>query len=156
SVRLVRCKAKEPNMPRFQNIDSLFRQLFDSKFQEFSNGDGVQFLGFASRFLGPPTLPPPNTAAVPVPDGSSLHYFLKIDGIAGDSTDETYKGAFAVDGFSFGSTDTVSRLGLGAAAGRATFSPLTVDISSLVGLAPLLADEVSGRSIKSVELIGVT
>jgi len=44
----------------------------------------------------------------------------------------------------------------GAAAGRATFSPLTVDISSLVGLAPLLADEVSGRSIKSVELIGVT
>src|SRR5262249_42794783 len=89
-----------PNMPRFQNIDSLFRQLFDSKFQEFSNGDGVQFLGFASRFLGPPTLPPPNTAAVPVPDGSSLHYFLKIDGIAGDSTDETYKGAFAVDGFS--------------------------------------------------------
>src|SRR5262249_34463054 len=36
--------------------------------------------------------------ATPVPEGSSLDYFLKIDGIAGDSTDAQHKGEFAVDG----------------------------------------------------------
>ena len=143
-------------MPRFQNVDIQNRELFDLKFRDFFNGDGFQLLGFGSRHLGQSTVSPLDTTAVPVPDGSSLHYFLKIDGIAGDSTDETYKGSFAVDGFSFGSTNSASGRTSGAAAGRATFSPLTVDISSLVGLAPLLADEASGRSITSVELIGVT
>src|SRR5262249_1981034 len=76
----------------------------------------------ATHFTSPAALP---DKATPVPEGSSLDYFLKIDGITGDSTDAQHKGAFAVDGFSFGSTDVVSALGSGAGAGRATFSPLT-------------------------------
>ena len=71
-------------MPRFQNVDVQNRELFDLKFRDFFDGDGFQFLGFGSRHLGPSTVSPLDTTAVPVPDGSSLHYFLKIDGIVGD------------------------------------------------------------------------
>src|SRR5262249_33154871 len=39
-------------------------------------------------------------------------------------------------------------------AGKAEFSPLTVDIHSLAGLAPLLRDVASGGHIKFVELVG--
>src|SRR6185437_10282464 len=140
-------------MARFQNIDPVLRELFDLKIRDFFND--FQLFGFGSKLLGPsevPLLP----ADVQVPQSSSLDYFLKIDGITGDSTDAQHKGAFAVDGFSFGSTDAVSALGSGARAGRATFSPLTVDVSSLVGLAPLLVDEASGKVIESVDLTGAT
>src|SRR5205814_1748444 len=42
-----------------------------------------------------------------------------------------------------------------SATGKAQFSPLTVDMHSLAGLAPLLDDEVQNRAIKTVELVGV-
>jgi hypothetical protein len=38
---------------------------------------------------------------------------------------------------------------------RGRLSPLTVDIHSLAGLAPLLGDELTSKSITSVELVGV-
>ena len=107
----------------------------------------------ATKFTAPAPLP---DTATPVPEQSSMHYFLKIDGITGDSTDAQHRGEFTVDGFSLGSTNTVNSFASGGGAGRATFSPLTVDISSVAGLAPLLADEASGKVITSVELIGVT
>src|SRR5262249_37488922 len=135
---------KGADMARFQNVDHPLRELFDFKIRDFSND--FQFFGFGSRFLGPSTVSLPPTT-IQVPQSSPLHYFLKIDGVTGDSTDAKHKGEFTVDGFSFGSTDVVNGSGSGAAAGRATFAPLTVDVSSLVGLAPLLADEVTGKVI---------
>jgi len=42
----------------------------------------------------------------------------------------------------------------GAGAGKAVFSPLTVDIHSLTGLASLFGDVASGKHITSVELVG--
>jgi type VI protein secretion system component Hcp len=93
----------------------------------------------------------------PVPANSALHYFLKIDGITGDSTDAQHKGWFTVDGYDSGVDNQVAvAAGSGAGAGKAQFSPLTVDIHSLQGLAPLLGNEVTGRQIKSVELVGVS
>jgi type VI protein secretion system component Hcp len=92
----------------------------------------------------------------PVPAKSPVHYFLKIDGVNGSVNTVGFKGWFAVDGFDFGATAPASSSATGGAgAGRVAFTPLTVDVSSLVGLAPLLKDLTTHKDIKSVELVGV-
>ena len=94
-------------------------------------------------------------AAVPVPASSPLHYFLKVDGVDGDSTVSGFEKWFSIDGFDIGVRNTASlSSGSGGGAGKAEFSPLTVDIHSLAGLAPLLGDVASGHHIKFVELVG--
>jgi type VI protein secretion system component Hcp len=95
------------------------------------------------------------SAAVPVPASSPLHYFLKIDGVSGDSTVKGFEGWFSVDGYDIGVQNTGSlSSGGGGGAGKAEFSPLTVDIHSLAGLATLFGDVASGRHLTSVELVG--
>src|SRR5262245_41283816 len=94
------------------------------------------------------------SAAVPVPDSSPLHYFLKIDGVKGDSTVEGFEGWFSVDGYDIGVRNTASLSAGGSGAGKVQFSPLTVDIHSLTGLATLFGDVASGRHLTSVELVG--
>ena len=110
----------------------------------------------AFHFAAPPAAMP-NTVPQ-VPDGSASRYFLKVAGATGDSTDKDHKGWFAVDGFDFGATRSgnAAGAGSGAGAGKVTFSPLSVDIDSLTGLAPLLDDQNKGVGLKSVELVGVT
>ena len=44
--------------------------------------------------------------------------------------------------------------GTGGGAGKAEFSPLTVDIHSLAGLSTLFGDVASGKLLQSVELVG--
>jgi Type VI secretion system effector, Hcp len=70
------------------------------------------------------------SAAVAVPASSSLQYFLKVDGVTGDSTVKGFEGWFAVDGYDIGvqNTASIGSAGGGAGVGRAQFSPLTVDI----------------------------
>jgi len=95
-------------------------------------------------------------AAVAVPAASPLHYFLKIDGVTGDATDKDHKGWFTVDGYDIEvTTPTSSATGGGTGVGKSEFSPLTVDVHSLTGLASLFRDELKGSDIKSVELVGV-
>jgi hypothetical protein len=48
------------------------------------------------------------SAAVPVPASSPLHYFLKIDGVSGDSTVKGFEGWFSVDGYDIGVQNTGS------------------------------------------------
>jgi type VI protein secretion system component Hcp len=97
------------------------------------------------------------SAAVAVPASSPLHYFLKVDGVTGDSTIKGFEGWIAVDGYDLGvhNTASIGSAGGGAGAGRAQFSPLTVDIHSLTGLTSLFGDVATGRALKSVELVGV-
>ena len=97
------------------------------------------------------------STAVPVPASSPLHYYLKVDGVTGDSTVKGFEGWFAVDGYDIGvqNTGSIGSASGGAGAGKAQFSPLTVDIHSLAGLAPLLGDVAGGHALKSVELVGV-
>ncbi len=84
----------------------------------------------------------------------ALTYYLKIDGVSGDSTSNNFLKWIEVDGFSFGeSTPFSSRVGVPT--GRTQFSPLTVDIHSLAGLTTLFSDEATQKLIKSVELVAV-
>ena len=95
------------------------------------------------------------SAAVLVPASSPLQYYLKIDGVKGDSTVSGFEGWFSVDGYDIGVQNTASfSTGAGGGAGKAVFSPLTVDIHSLTGLASLFSDVAKGEHIKSVELVG--
>jgi type VI protein secretion system component Hcp len=81
-----------------------------------------------------------------------MHYFLKVDGANGNVTDLKFKDWFQVDGFDFAATRPTSATGNGI--GQVLFSPLTVDINTVAGQAPLLADLTSNKNIKSVELVG--
>jgi type VI protein secretion system component Hcp len=70
------------------------------------------------------------------PASSPLHYFIKLDGVTGDATVNGTPGWIAIDGFDWGVTNSSSfATGGGGGAGKATFSPLTVDFHSLAGLA---------------------
>jgi type VI protein secretion system component Hcp len=110
----------------------------------------------AASDVGVATIPAVSDG-VAVPASSPLHYFLKVDGVTGDSTVKGFEGWFAVDGYDLGvqNTGSIGSATGGAGAGKAQFSPLTVDIDSLAGLAPLLGDVASGHALKSVELVGV-
>jgi type VI protein secretion system component Hcp len=96
----------------------------------------------------------PDFSSVPqVPSSSPLHYFLKIEGVNGDVTNEAFAKYFAVDGFDFGGT--ASPLFTGRGAGQTQFSPLTVDIHSLSGIAALFEDATAHKVITSVDLVAV-
>ena len=61
-------------------------------------------------------------------------YFLKIDGIAGESTDKSHKDWIDIDSFAWGLTLTTSSAGGSSAVGKASFSDFawsqSVDIST--------------------------
>ena len=96
-------------------------------------------------------------ASVPTPSvGASIgevptpaKYFLLIDGLNGGSTDEHHVGWFEIAGFDF---DISTAL----AGGRATFSPVTVQLSLSDGLAGVLKDAALGTNVQSVRIEGVT
>jgi type VI secretion system secreted protein Hcp len=96
-------------------------------------------------------------AATPVPTSSPLHYFIKLDGVKGDASVNGTGGWIEVDGFDWGvkNSSTIGSAGGGGGAGKATFSPLTVDIHSLAGLATLFKDAATGDHLKTAELVGV-
>ena len=90
-----------------------------------------------------------------MPTNSPVRYFLKVDGVIGDVTDKAHKGWFAVDDYDIGVTTPFSSAAGTEVTGRTQFSPLSVDIHSLTGVSALLADELTNKSISSVELVGV-
>ena len=81
-------------------------------------------------------------------------YFLKIEGVDGESTDAKHKGQIEIDSFSWGVSNSGSMAaGGGGGAGKASFSDLhftkTVDKSS-----PKLMEAVAtGEHLRSVDLV---
>jgi type VI secretion system secreted protein Hcp len=94
-------------------------------------------------------------ALVVAPGGGTVHgdvaepvdFFLKIDGVLGDSTDAKHKGEFGIDFYNLAiSTD---------AAGQVVFSPLEVGPTSGLG-SVLLEYAATGQEISAVRLVGRT
>jgi hypothetical protein len=85
---------------------------------------------------------------------ATFDYFLKVDGVAGGSTDARHPNEFVALGYEFdvaaliGSTSS----GGGATEGKTTFSPFIVDLAATPGLADLLVNEATGHQIASVTL----
>ena len=85
----------------------------------------------------------------------AVDYFLKIDGVKGESQDDKHKDEIHIIGFSWGAKNTGSmQTGLGGGVGRADVQDLTVkkflDLSS-----PLLGQScISGKHFASIQLTG--
>jgi type VI protein secretion system component Hcp len=87
----------------------------------------------------------------------ALTYYLTIDGIFGNSTNEDYKGSFNVLDYSFDVSAIIDATsGGGAGVSKPTFSPLMVDLDLNSGLTALLKDAATGKHIASIELKGVS
>lgn len=80
-------------------------------------------------------------------------YFLKIDGIDGESADSKHKGEIDIDSFSFGVSNAGSMaIGGGGGSGRAHFQDVTVTKSVDKSSAKLMLTCASGQHIKKAVL----
>ncbi len=77
-------------------------------------------------------------------------YFLRIDGIAGESTDAKHKGEIAVQTFLWGETRSDS--GGGARKGRVTSGPLIVTARASKASPPLLLACATGQRFEQAVL----
>jgi type VI secretion system secreted protein Hcp len=83
-------------------------------------------------------------------------WFLKVDGITGESTAAKYPGAIEVESWTWGVVGGVSSgTGGGAGAGKATFQDLHVSTRISKASPPLLKACATGTHIKTVTLHGV-
>ncbi|WP_028067491.1 Hcp family type VI secretion system effector [Solirubrobacter soli] len=79
-------------------------------------------------------------------------YFLRIDGIAGESTDAKHKGEIAVQTFLWGETQSGSPVGGGGGAGKLNAGPLILTARASKASPLLLLACASGQHIKSAVL----
>jgi type VI secretion system secreted protein Hcp len=85
----------------------------------------------------------------------AANYFLRIDGIPGESTDEKHKGEIPVLAFSWGETQSASPAsGGGGGAGKVSLGPLSVTALTSKASPPLLLACASGQHLKSATLTG--
>jgi type VI secretion system secreted protein Hcp len=86
---------------------------------------------------------------------SSADYFLKIDGITGESRAKGHEGQIDIESFSWGASNTgTAATGGGAGAGKVKFSDFSFS-KMLDKASPLLMQAVaSGKRIKTVTLYG--
>jgi VCBS repeat-containing protein len=90
---------------------------------------------------------------VPAP----THFFMLIDGIDGGSRDAHHQGWFDLNDMGFDVSQLVSATGGGGSgAGKAAFSPVSVNIAGQAGLTKLLQDLATGHSIAGARIEGVT
>ncbi|MFC0588212.1 type VI secretion system tube protein Hcp [Novosphingobium aquiterrae] len=109
-----------------------------------------------SKAIEPADLLTPDSGHVD-PAGSAVTYFLKIDGVAGDSLDTNHKGWFEISSFSLGESNSGSAaLGGGAGAGIVNFGDLNVNLQNNGLLAALLLDSAAGKYLPAIEIEGVT
>ena len=86
-----------------------------------------------------------------------MSYFLHVDGINGDATDDGHKGWFTVTGMSWGVIQSVSPNGSGgpgsgAGVGKATVQPIEVTMPSSLSTPLLFAHCAQGRRIDAATL----
>ncbi len=81
--------------------------------------------------------------------GVQVDYFLKLDGIEGESTDSQHKGWIEIDSFSWGVSNTQSSATGGGGAGKVSVSDIVVT-KSTDSTSPLLFERcVRGSHIKT-------
>ncbi len=80
---------------------------------------------------------------------AAVAYFLKLDGILGESKDAKHPGEIEVDSFSFGETTLLAG---GAGAGKVQFQPLHVSMRMSKASPLLFLTCANGRAIKTAVL----
>ena len=82
-------------------------------------------------------------------------WFLMLDGIAGESTDDRHRGEVDVTAWSFGVTHPATDTGTGVGSGRAVFDELHVEAPISAATPPLFTACASGRHLRTAVLTGV-
>ena len=90
-----------------------------------------------------------------VPAATASKFFLLIDGVKGDSTEQNHVGWFEIEGFDLDVSNLTDASGGGSGAGKAVFSPLSIEMPADGVLAALLAKVATGGHITSIKLQGV-
>jgi type VI secretion system secreted protein Hcp len=90
----------------------------------------------------------------PSANAAAVDYFLKIEGVDGESKDDKHKGWIELESYSFGVTNSgVMASGGGGGAGKAKFNEFTmtklVDKSSPI----LMLETATGKHFKSAEIV---
>ena len=85
-----------------------------------------------------------------------MKFFLLIDGVKGDSEAKDHAGWFEIAGFDLDVSNLTDVSGGGAGAGKAVFSPLSIDLAAEGVLSALLTDVATGKHLTSIRLEGVT
>jgi type VI secretion system secreted protein Hcp len=80
---------------------------------------------------------------------AAADYFLKLDGIKGESVDDKHKDWIQLDSFSWGVTNTAHISAGGGGAGRATFSDFEFTAPTTTASPQLFLACASGKHIKS-------
>jgi type VI secretion system secreted protein Hcp len=85
---------------------------------------------------------------------AAFDYFLKIDGIPGESTDAKHKGEIDVESWSWGETNAGPTGGGGGGAGKVQIQDMHVTANMSKAGPPLMLACASGTHIKSAVLTG--
>lgn len=86
---------------------------------------------------------------------SESKYFLKIDGIPGESKDEKYKGEVELLSWSWGATQTGASAASGAGAGKVEIQPLQLVARSSIASPKLFLACANGKHFPTAILTGV-
>ncbi|MBS3925092.1 MAG: type VI secretion system tube protein Hcp [Nitrosarchaeum sp.] len=82
---------------------------------------------------------------------ASVDYFLKIDGVPGESTDDKHKGWIEIESFSWGASQSSATSG-GGGAGKVSISDFSFTSSASKASPKLFEHVVTGKHIKDVTL----
>jgi type VI secretion system secreted protein Hcp len=86
---------------------------------------------------------------------AAVDYFLKLDGITGESTDDKHKGEINLDTFSWGLSQSARATGGGGAAtGKVQFQDFHFTMPVNTASPQLFAATATGRHLKSAILVG--
>lgn len=96
---------------------------------------------------------PATETAVPSADAAAVDYFLKIDGIDGESTDESHSGEIDISSFSWGVSQTGRASGGGGGAGKASFSNISFTTMASKASPKLMEAVATGQHIKQAKLV---
>jgi type VI secretion system secreted protein Hcp len=86
---------------------------------------------------------------------AAVDYFLKIDGIEGESTDAKHAGWIDVDSWSWGESQPLQPAGSGAGAGKVHFSDMRFSTHVSKASPKLFLACASGQHIKEARLVGL-
>lgn len=87
--------------------------------------------------------------------GAAVDFFLKIDGVEGESLDEQHRGEIEIESWSWGATNSSSALGSGGGTGKASFQDLNVMMRVGKASPKLMLYCAQGKHIPTATLTGV-
>lgn len=94
-------------------------------------------------------------SGIPTVSSAQADYFLKLDGIEGESTDGRHKGEIQIESFSWGVSQTGAHgSGGGGGAGKASFQDISFTTSVSKASPKLFLAAASGEHIKQAVLYG--